>query len=838
MRSRIIAFAAIIAVLAGLTSTAAADRGPADEDQSWIVVLAPGARADRVAQANDVSADRRFDHLMNGFSFRGSSTAAQRLLQNPNVIAVVEDGDVELTDDAGLGIFRIDAHLSQATSNGRHRGAGTRIAVIDSGVDTDHPDLEPNLDLANAVNCDDSSTSIEDQAGHGSHVTGIAAAANNGIGVAGVAAEASILPLKAFDATGFASDSEILCAMDHLASVVASDTVPTVLNMSFVDTGLDSVCDDADVSDVMHEAVCDLHDLGVIMIAGAGNSAIDVNTQIPAQWDEVITVSSLSDFDGAAGGAAGCFFDLSFGSECDDQFTGFSNYGDAVDVIAPGVQIYSTVPGGWDTKSGTSMAAPHVSGVAAIMLSADPTLTKVEIEDLLQSTGECPDGSVNGVSGPCSGAGAWPGDTGDATEPLVNSLRAVQAAVAGAPTSPTPAAGFSWSCTQLACAFTDTSTDTSTDDGQIVSHGWDFGDGTISTDQNPVHAYAASGTYPVSLTVVDDGGTEATATNTVTVSDAAPPNIVPAADAGPDQSVPDTKKKGTERVRLDATGSSDPDGTIVAYSWTDRTGAVLSTASNPNVNLAVGTHEIDLTVTDDDGAQGSDSVIIVVGAPPPPDNSPPTADAGPDQDVVDIDAGGTALVTLDGTGSSDPDGASTIVGYEWTDQGGIILGTTAVAQVELPLGITTVTLTVTDNHGATSSDATTVRVDLPASVWTSHIHDLDVTTNSAGGGRWVVSVDVSVVFTELEALGSVVGADPSTVTIEASSGETLICTTAASIDGTTDGRCSVELTLRKRTGSVTFTVIDVWTPGFTYEPTGSHDDEGDSDGGTITANRP
>ena len=104
-----------------------------------------------------------------------------------------------------------------------------------------------------------------------------------------------------------------------------------------------------------------------------GNSSSSSEQLVPAVFDEVITVSALTDLDGEPGGLGGCLLLFIF---CDDEFAYFSNFGPSVDVIAPGDPILSTVPGGgYGEKSGTSMAAPHVAGLVAAMLSADPSLT-------------------------------------------------------------------------------------------------------------------------------------------------------------------------------------------------------------------------------------------------------------------------------------------------------------------------------------------------------------------------------------------------------------------------------------------------------------------------------
>ncbi len=128
------------------------------------------------------------------------------------------------------------------------------------------------------------------------------------------------------------------------------------------------------MTDPLHEAVCNASAAGIIMVAGAGNSAVDAGTFVPAAFPEVISVSALADFDAARGGLAGCGLVPDLGwFDCDDTFAFFSNYGASVDVMAPGVSIFSTTKNaGYATQSGTSMATPHVSGVVALMAAVEP----------------------------------------------------------------------------------------------------------------------------------------------------------------------------------------------------------------------------------------------------------------------------------------------------------------------------------------------------------------------------------------------------------------------------------------------------------------------------------
>src|SRR5207247_5633391 len=153
---------------------------------------------------------------------------------------------------------------------------------------------------------------------------------------------------------------------------------------------------------------------GAILVAGAGNDAVDAGDFVPAAFPEVISVSGIADFDGKPGQLAGCAFVQSlFWFECDDTMAFFSDFGPSVDVIAPSVNVDATwTGGGYNTIDGTSMATPHVAGVVALMRATNPTLTAADALDILTSTGECPNGQAAsaGATPDCTGQGTWPDD--------------------------------------------------------------------------------------------------------------------------------------------------------------------------------------------------------------------------------------------------------------------------------------------------------------------------------------------------------------------------------------------------------------------------------------------
>ncbi len=518
MRSSVTAFLAGALILGVLAPATAGDLGVAEvpqEESGWIVTLADGVSPNTFGSALAQFAGGQlgfvFDEVLGGFSFDGSAQAAARLRNTPFVRSVVPDQLFQL-QEVPTGVTRIDGDELHALDGGAYQGQGVRVAVIDSGIDLDHPDLVQNIDAAAGINCVTPGAAPDDDNSHGTHVAGIIGASLNGAGVAGVAPQASLVAVKAFDAAGSATTAQVLCGINHVAGLVAADGIPTVANMSFADDGTDSVCDDGDTTDAVHEAICDLTDLGAIAVAAAGNNSGPAEQRIPAVFDEVISVSALTDLDGAPGGLGGCLLIFIF---CDDEMAYFSNYGPSVDVIAPGDPILSTVPGGgYGEKSGTSMAAPHVAGVVAAMLSADPTLTGTAAQALLQISGECPSGAVN-TGGPTCEGEVWTGDPDGIGEPLINALRAVEVTLSlGAGGNIAPIASFTSDCDELTCDFTDTTWEP---DGSIATWAWDFGDGNVSSQQNPTHTYAAAGTYDVTLTVTDDAGGSGNAAGQVSV---------------------------------------------------------------------------------------------------------------------------------------------------------------------------------------------------------------------------------------------------------------------------------------------------------------------------------
>lgn len=441
------------------------------------------------------------------------------------------------------------------------------VAIVDCGVAYENygvyyqaPDLAgttfvPGYDFIN------NDAHPNDDCAHGTHVAGtVAQTTNNSLGVTGVAFNCAIMPVKVLDATGSGSYTAIANGV-----IFAADNGAEVINMSLGGSYN---------ATVLQDAVVYAYNKGVTIVCAAGNAGTSV-PQYPASYVQCISVSAV---------------------RYDKTYTSYTSYGTNIDICAPGGDVtidqngdgyvdgvlqqthdgtnYGTF--GYYFYEGTSMASPHVAGVAALLISkAGGSMTPDAVRAALQNTAQD------------LGTAGWDQYYGYG---LVNA----NAALLTVGNNP-PVAAFSGTPTSgeypLAVTFTDASTNAPT------SWSWNFGDGGTSTLQNPSHTYTAAGSYTVVLTATNAYGSDSeTKTNYITVT---VPNTNP-----PVAAFSGTPTSGNIPLTVVFTDASTNNPT--SWSWDFGDGGT-STAQNPSHTYTVaGSYTVTLTATN---AYGSDSEV-------------------------------------------------------------------------------------------------------------------------------------------------------------------------------------------------------------------------------------
>ena len=501
--------------------------------------------------------DKTVEEMVKAFSARPDVEYAE-----PNYIAhaFMTPNDPYYVYQWHMPLINMPAAWDQSTGI-----PGVVVAVIDCGVAyetygayTQAPDLAgtafvPGYDYVN------NDSHPNDDCAHGTHVTGtIAQTTNNNLGVTGIAFNCSIMPIKVLDASGNGTYTAIVNGITY-----AADHGAEVINMSL---------GGASGSTALQNAVIYAYNAGVTIVCAAGNAGSSA-AQYPASYTQCISVSAI---------------------RYDRTYPSYSSYGSTIDICAPGGDVtvdqngdgyvdgvlqqthdgvnYGTF--GYYFYEGTSMACPHVAGVAALLISkAGGSMTPDAVRAALQNTATD------------LGPAGWDQHYGYG---MVNA----SAALATIGNNP-PVAAFSGTPTSgtapLTVAFTDASTNNPT------SWAWTFGDGGTSTLKNPSHQYTAAGTYTVVLTATNAYGSDSeTKTGYITVT--APPTDPPvAAFSG-------TPTSGNIPLTVVFTDASTNAPT--SWSWTFGDGGT-STLKNPSHQYtAAGTYTVTLTATN---AYGSDS---------------------------------------------------------------------------------------------------------------------------------------------------------------------------------------------------------------------------------------
>lgn len=352
------------------------------------------------------------------------------------------------------------------------------IAVIDQGVLYDHPDLTARFDANGGRDFVDSDSdpapdSLSDEY-HGTHVAGIASAStDNGEGVSGIS-DSRLISGRALSEQGSGSTADIADAVQW-----AADQGADIINLSLGGGGY---------TRTMKNAVSYAVNNGALPIAASGNAGNN-SVGYPAAYSEVVAVSATDE---------------------NEQVTDFSNTGDAIDVTAPGDQVLSTWTNNNDRQSrpfrgryaritGTSMACPAASGVAALGLAADSSLSVTELRQRLKST------AVD-IGEPTTEQGAGRVDAANIVS------------VNGTQPPAVDIVGESSRTVQVDTAVTFEASASDPDGGSVQSYDWDFGDGATASGTSATHTYTSTGEYTASVTVTDDEGETSTESVDVTVT--------------------------------------------------------------------------------------------------------------------------------------------------------------------------------------------------------------------------------------------------------------------------------------------------------------------------------
>jgi subtilisin len=384
------AFLVAVAVMLGMSASASAATIPG----RYIVVLKdsvddPGGVVRQHDRKHGFRHDQLYRYALTGYAAGMSAEQAETLRSDPRVLSVEQDRELrsaakppppppapQPAQVPSRAIFRIGADLSSTRSGDGSGSVPINVAVLDGGVDVDHPDLN----VVGGKDCASHGPGFDDQDGHGTMVAGFIGARDNSIGRVGVAPGARIWSVRTANPKGYTPTSRLICGLDFVAST-RLDSDPgndiAVANMSLGgpltrqgDTGS---CLSA--RSATHVAVCRVFQSGTVLVASAGNETADLGNVEPATYDEVLAVTAIADEDGQPGALGG---PLCEPTETDDAAATFSNFATLTEdqlhtVAAPGVCIGSTfIDGQFALGSGTSFAAPLVAGSVALCIHSGP----------------------------------------------------------------------------------------------------------------------------------------------------------------------------------------------------------------------------------------------------------------------------------------------------------------------------------------------------------------------------------------------------------------------------------------------------------------------------------
>jgi subtilisin len=396
-RRRMLGIVAAMALTVGGGMLTAAPSLGAAAEQSYIVVL-----KDTVLDAGAVAAAHQgkygfpaakvYRHAVSGYAGTMTAAKAQAVAVDPDVEFVTMSRTFDTPNDpvpsdaevAPFWWLRIGGTVDEARNTTVGDGSkaqgsvNVNVAVIDSGIDGAHPDLN----VRGGVDCS-SGTPVTvnpiDKLGHGTSVAGIIGARNNNLGIIGTAPGTPLWSVRVVDDYDVITEESLICAIDWVTSTRKDDDSSNdieVANISIGGPGSDTA-DCGRGSDPMHYAICRSVRAGVAYAVAAGNAHADIADTVPAAYREVLTATAMADFDGRPGGVAAPLCGAENWADVgqrDDQPAFFSNFATHSrdkrhTVSAPGVCMLSTAPGGYSVNHGTSFASPAVAGSVARCIS-------------------------------------------------------------------------------------------------------------------------------------------------------------------------------------------------------------------------------------------------------------------------------------------------------------------------------------------------------------------------------------------------------------------------------------------------------------------------------------
>ncbi|MFC1904320.1 S8 family serine peptidase [Chloroflexota bacterium] len=709
----------------------------------------------------------KYYHLIPAISAMVPERALSRLRALRRFSYIELDGEVQALDQTvPWGISSIGAE----SVHSYNKGDGVKVAVIDTGIDLEHQDIN----VAGDVTFVSGTSSGDDDNGHGTHVAGIIGALDNDIGVVGVAPDVDLYAIKVLNYRGSGWWSDVIRGIEW-----AVDNNMDVVNMSLGSSSYSSSL----------KASCDrARDAGVLVVAAAGNSGSPPWWQTssvvyPAKNDSVIAVGAID----SSGNRAS-----------------FSSIGPEVEVSAPGKSIYSTYRGDrYTTMSGTSMASPHVAGTAALVIASglidDNENGRIndEVRLRLQQTAD-----DLGSLGRDNSYGYGVVDAGQAAQKPLNQ-------------APIARAGPDQTVLVDTTVFLDGSGSTDPDDDSLT-YLWSQTGGTTvnlsgNTTASPTFIPTQAGIYTFELVVNDSNLDSSPDDVVITVKLANNPPSAPVADV-----IPDSPLTADNLICSIDVASVDPDNDPINYHYIWYKNDVVQPTLTSNAVHASYTKKGETwkcEVTPNDGTDNgiSDSDQVTIG------NSAPIANAGEDQLTV---AGNQ--VFLDGSGSSDPDGDQLI--YLWSQTGGTNVDLSGEASVNpnfvpTQAGIYTFELKI-DDGSAQDVDSVSVTVtEVPTLVM--HIDSIDTTlVRRYSGWRTYATATITIV----DPYGNpVVGA---TVRSHWEGTTSDINTRVTNINGQVT---VISYSLRRPPSGTTFTIVvdNVVNSGWSYD-TGANNESSDS----------